>query len=137
MKKGVVVDKRQPMAKSTTSWPERESKRDAKASTSASCSEEMNWDAKVDARKESRGDEDNQKHDVLPTDSTDCEEVDATMNPNLSKALAYLAKYTNEIEDLQSQGNKKAVQYTGKNGKRNDICYEFERNGACFLFCQR
>ena len=23
------------------------------------------------------------------------------------------------------------VQYTGKNGKRNYICYEFERNGAC------
>ena len=53
------------------------------------------------------------------------------MNPNLSKSMAYLAKYTNETEDLQSQGNKKAVQYTEKNGKRNDICYEFERNGAC------
>ena len=129
VKKGVVVDKRQPMAKSTTSRPKKESKKDAKAS--ASCSEEMNWYAKVDARKESRGNVDNQKHDVLPTDSTDCEEVDATMNLNLSKALAYLAKYPSETEDLQSQGNKKAVQYTGKNGKRNDICYEFERNGAC------
>ena len=72
VKKGVVVDKRQPR-------PKKESKKDAKASTSASCSEEMNWDAKVDARKESRADEDNQKHDVLPTDSTDCEEVDAMM----------------------------------------------------------
>ena len=131
VKKGVVVDKRQPMAKLTMSRPKKESKKDAKSSTCASCSEEMNWDAKVDARKESRGDEDYQKHNVLPTDSTDCEEVDATMNPNLSKALAYLAKYTNETEDLHSQGNKKAVQYTGKNGKRNDICYEFERNGAC------
>ena len=90
VKKGVVVDKRQPMAKSTTSRPKKESKKDVKASTCASCSEEMNWDAKVDARKESRGDEDYQKHDVLPTDSTDCEEVDATINPNLSKALAYL-----------------------------------------------
>ena len=113
---------RQPMAKSITSRPQKESKKDAKASTSASCSEEMNWDAKVDAREESRGDEDNQKHDVLPTDSTNCEKVDAMMNPNFSKALAYLAKYTNETEDLQSQGNKKAVQHTEKNGKRNDIC---------------
>ena len=43
------------------------------------------------------------------------------------KALAYLAKYTNETEDLQSQGNKKAVQYTGKNSKINDICYELEQ----------
>ena len=134
VKKGVVVKKRQPMAKSTTSRPKKESKKDAKASTCASCSEEMNRDAKVDARKESRGDEDYQKHDVLPTDSTDCEEVDATMNPklpNLSKALVYLAKYTNDTEDVQSQGNKKAVQYTGKKIKRTDICYEFERNGAC------
>ena len=70
VKKGVVVDKRQPR-------PKKESKKDAKASTSANCSEEMNWDAKVDARKESRADQDNQKHHVLPTDSTDCEEVDA------------------------------------------------------------
>ena len=53
------------------------------------------------------------------------------MNPNLSKALPYMAKYINETEDLWSQGNKKTVQYTGKNGKINDICYEFERNGAC------
>ena len=45
--------------------------------------------------------------------------------------MAYLANYTNETEDLQSQGNKKAVQYTGKNGKRNDICYEIEINEAC------
>ena len=51
VKKGVVVDKKQPMAKSTTSRPK--SKKDAKAITCASCSEEMNWDAKVDTRKES------------------------------------------------------------------------------------
>ena len=89
----------------------------------------MNWDAKVDARMESRGDEDYQKRDVLPTDSTDCEEVDATMNPNLSKALAYLAKYTNETEDLQSQGNKKAVQYTGKNGKRMIFVMNLKETG--------
>ena len=89
----------------------------------------MNWDAKVDARKESRGDEDYQKRDVLPTDSTDCEEVDATMNPNLSKALAFLAKYTNETEDLQSQGNRKAVQYTRKNGKRMIFVMNLKETG--------
>ena len=66
MKKGVVVDRRQPMAKSTTSRPKKESKKDAKASTCASCSEEMNWDAKVDARKESRCDGDNQNMMYYP-----------------------------------------------------------------------
>ena len=127
VKEGLVVDKKQPMAKSTTSRPK--SKKDAKAITCVSCSEEMNWDAKVNARKESRGDEDYQKRDVLPTDSTDCEEVDATMNPNLSKALAYLAKYTNETEDLQSQGSKKAVQYTRKNGKRKIFVMNLKETG--------
>ena len=123
-KNGVAVDKGQLMAKSTTSGPKRESKKDANARCSSG--EEMNRDAKVDARKKSGGNVDNQKHDALPIESTDYEEVDAMMNPNLSKA-----KYTNKTEDLQSQGNQKAVQYTGKNVQRNDICYEFERNGAC------
>ena len=77
----MAVDKRQPMAKPTMNGPKRESKKDTNASFS--CSEEMNWDAKVDARKENRGNVDNQKHDVLPIDSTDCEEVDAKTNPNL------------------------------------------------------
>ena len=51
------------------------------------------------------------------------------MNPNLSKALAYLAKYTNETEDLQSQGSKKAVQYTGKNGKRMIFVMNLKETG--------
>ena len=129
-KKGVAADERQPMENPTTTGPERENKKDDNASGSCIHSEETNC-AKVDATKESRSDMDSQKFDVLLIDCTDCKEVDEIMNSNFSEAMVYLAKYKIKTRDLQSKGNKNAVQYTRKNGMRNDFSYECERNGAC------